>query len=894
MELRQYQIEAEAAVHHHLLTRTDNPCVEIPTGGGKSLVIAAIASRVVDSTGGQVVVLAHTKELLEQNAQAIRKLKPHLDVGVYSSGLKSHQHVNQIVVASIQSVARKSYLFPNCKMIIIDEAHLIQPQDQGQYSKFIKAMRRHNPSIRVVGMTATPYRTSTGVICGPNGILNHICYRVGVRELVAADYLSNMISKRGLDLNFQGLHVLAGEFRPDEAESLMVSVVHQAVAEILRFTGDRKSCLVFCQSVNHAKQIQSLLTQHGAACGHVDGKSDDRDETIAAFKKRKIKFLTNVQVLTTGFDFPGIDCVVLLRPTRSPGLYYQMVGRGFRKAEGKENCLVLDFGGNVERHGPVDAIVPLGDVSDKSNVGVTTVKACPKCGTYSGTATVVCAECGYLFSVPDDPTHEGEASDAAVLSSAVAQTSRPDWIADLHAKWEAIERRPLGLDEFVKLCGDRAEEGCRLFNVTKGWSVGGTVTWEWFRHAMLWLDGTRPKPQIKVSVVSFGRQYLYMRYKCPSTGKVVTKTTGTADRDEANIIASRWEAELLATKFKPASDVTWSEFTERYTTERLSSLSRGASSRVRGVFNAIDTLIGVDRLVELDTAQVSRFQRLLRDEQKLSEASIKSSLAHLKAALNWAKQVGLLDEVPRIEMPNVDSSNVRTKCRHMTRAEFDQLVAMLPSVLGNDAADAVLGNWQQFLESLWDTGLRLGEALDLSWDEPGRVQIDLSGEYPMYRSPSGGSLSPVPYDVACVLLKVHKTDRHGPVFKLTRRGGCHRIGLLAASKIISQCGKAAGIVVRESPLKYASAEDIRATYELRTSIDQQFSLKQHRGTLKLRNNGRKLPGYLLHKATGQARCRIDGHDYYLGQYGSKESFEKYRQAIGHTVGNEASNPPEAT
>lgn len=415
-QLRWYQRAAVDAVWSALRSGTDNPCVEIPTGGGKSAVIATIASEAVKQWGGRVIVLAHVKELLQQNAEALLRVCPELDLGMYSAGLGMRSTGNSVIVAGIQSVAKKAASLGPRHLILVDEAHGIAPSGEGMYRTFINEMVELNPHCRVIGFTATPYRMSTGLICGPQNILNTICYRVGVRALIAQEFLSKLISKRGLNLDFSGLHIERGEFVAAEADKLMCDVVPAAVGEIRRHTADRKSVLLFCQSRDHAKAVQQRLIQQGDQCGYIDGDSLDRAETLGDFKTGRLKYLVNINVLTTGFDAPNIDCVGLLRPTVSPGLYYQMVGRGFRTAPAKQNCLVLDFGGNVARHGPVDAIEVRGVRLGGKSEALTLVKTCPNCESLILPSYAVCPDCGHKFPLKEAASHDTQASNDSILS----------------------------------------------------------------------------------------------------------------------------------------------------------------------------------------------------------------------------------------------------------------------------------------------------------------------------------------------------------------------------------------------------------------------------------------------------------------------------------------------
>ena len=232
------------------------------------------------------------------------------------------------------------------------------------YRQFLAEMKVVNPRVRVIGLTATPFRMKSGMICAPENFLNAVCYEVGVRQLIVDGYLCKLITKAGCQKpDTSGLHVRAGEFVANETEALMDqdALVESACAEIAEYTRERKSCLVFASGVKHGEHLADVLrAKAGAEVGTVFGNTIafNRARMLDDFRKGKLKYLVNVNVLTTGFDAPNIDCVALVRPTMSPGLYYQMCGRGFRLHPGKQDCLVLDFGGNVLRHGPVDQIKP--------------------------------------------------------------------------------------------------------------------------------------------------------------------------------------------------------------------------------------------------------------------------------------------------------------------------------------------------------------------------------------------------------------------------------------------------------------------------------------------------------------------------------------------------------
>ncbi|GIW55535.1 MAG: hypothetical protein KatS3mg082_1939 [Nitrospiraceae bacterium] len=426
LSLRPYQEEAKAAVYAHLRERDDNPCVVIPTAGGKTPVMATICKDAVGLWNGRLLILAHVRELLEQTADKLNKVCPEVRFGIYSAGLKRRDTEHAVIIAGIQSVYRRACELDAFDLVVIDEAHMIPPDGDGMYRQFLADARTINPNLRIIGFTATPFRLKTGPICTPDGFLNHICYEVGVRELIVQGYLCPLVTKAGASkADFGRLHVRAGEFVADEVEDLMDDdrLVEAACREVVEYTQDRQAVLVFASGIKHGQHIVRVLREkHGLECGFVTGEMPvaERDHTLKRFRRGELKYLCNVNVLTTGFDAPNIDCVALLRPTMSPGLYYQMVGRGFRLHPSKTNCLVLDFGGNVLRHGPVDQI-RVKEHAGNGN-GQAPAKECPECRSVVAAGYARCPDCGYEFPPPERQRHDAKASEAGILSGEVTTT----------------------------------------------------------------------------------------------------------------------------------------------------------------------------------------------------------------------------------------------------------------------------------------------------------------------------------------------------------------------------------------------------------------------------------------------------------------------------------------
>ncbi|MEL7499056.1 MAG: DEAD/DEAH box helicase family protein [Planctomycetota bacterium] len=459
MKLRDYQQAAVDAVYDHLRNRDDNPCIVIPTGGGKTPVIATLCRDAVQRWNGRVLVLSHVRELLEQSAETLRRMAPDLDVGVYSAGLKQRDTNQPVIVAGIQSIYKRACELDAFDLILVDEAHLLPPDGEGMYRRFMADTEIVNPNVRLIGLTATPYRLKSGMLCAPENLLHHICFEVGVKELINRGFLSPLRTKAGkLRADYGQLHIRAGEFVRSEIETLMDTedLVRSACREIANLTGDRKSVLIFAASVAHAAHVRTELQRiTSSEVGWVTGSMDsnERAEMIERFKGKRIatslfgdskeplKYLVNINVLTTGFDAPNVDCVVLLRPTASAGLYYQMVGRGFRLHSDKDDCLVLDYGDNILRHGPVDAI----EIRERqAGKQAAPVKECPECQEVIHAAYSACPECGFAFPIPESQSHNIEASKQGILSGEVEETEFEvlDVFYNVHVKKDADEHAP--------------------------------------------------------------------------------------------------------------------------------------------------------------------------------------------------------------------------------------------------------------------------------------------------------------------------------------------------------------------------------------------------------------------------------------------------------------------
>ncbi|HCG9253971.1 TPA: DEAD/DEAH box helicase [Vibrio parahaemolyticus] len=384
--LRPYQADSVKAVIHYFRKHSTPAVIVLPTGAGKSLVIAELARL----AKGRVLVLAHVKELVEQNHAKYEGYG--LKGAIFSAGLGRKETDQQVVFASVQSVVRNLDSFKNqFSLLVIDECHRVPDDKNSSYQKVITHLRELNPGIKVLGLTATPYRLGMGWIyqyhtrgqvrTEESRFFRDCIFELPIRYLLDENFLTpaRMMDAPVLSYDFSQLKP-ANTGRYKEAEMDMVidkakRATPQIVEQIIQYARERKGVMIFAATVRHAQEIHGLLPEGETAIVIGDTPTPERDAIIQAFKNREIKYLVNVSVLTTGFDAPHVDLIAILRPTESVSLYQQIVGRGLRLSEGKNECLVLDYAGNS-----YDLYQPeVGDPKPDSTSEIITIP-CPACG----------------------------------------------------------------------------------------------------------------------------------------------------------------------------------------------------------------------------------------------------------------------------------------------------------------------------------------------------------------------------------------------------------------------------------------------------------------------------------------------------------------------------------
>jgi DNA repair protein RadD len=428
MKLRPYQIEGLQALFDYWRRGGGNPLLVLATGTGKSVIIAFLLKQLLsDYPSMRVLITAPNRELIEQNVKELVNVWPDAPIGTNCEGLGSRDTDAQILFATINSIYRIPQAIGPRELILVDEGHLITHADQGMYRTTIAALREVVPDLRVGGLTATPYRLDSGHLCeGEGHIFDSVVYEYTIAQGIRDGFLSPLSSKSTTTLiDVTGVGKRGGEFIAEQLEAVAseLDVINGACDEIVKHAGTRRAWLAFCVGVGHAELVRDALRARGVNAKMVLGKTDDdeRDRIIEEFRAGRLPCLVSVMVLSYGFNVPFVDLIALLRPTCSTGLYVQQVGRGTRKADGKLDCLVLDFAGNVRRFGPVDdpRIVTKGGGN-----GAAPTKTCPECDEIVALAVMECPGCGFEF--PSRPKHAAQADGAAILSS---ERRVSDWLA---------------------------------------------------------------------------------------------------------------------------------------------------------------------------------------------------------------------------------------------------------------------------------------------------------------------------------------------------------------------------------------------------------------------------------------------------------------------------------
>lgn len=392
-KLRDYQKKSvDIAIDY--IKKSFDPCLlELATGAGKSLIVCEIAKETKRLSGKKVLCLAPSKELIEQNRNAYLSYGEPASMFSASTGSKCLAH--DVVFGSPKTVSNSiEKLGDRFSTVIIDEAHGITPTIRS----IIYRLKELNPMLRVIGLTATPYRTGTGYIyrVDEHGVpvaddetkdpfFHKLLYRVPAQFLIDERYLTPPLADIKDGYETSTLEIKNGKYTADSVAQVFEGKgrkTYDIVRQVVELSINRMGVMFFASTIQHAQEIMESLPPVGSRLITGDTKKKERELIIEQFKARTFKYLVNVSVLTTGFDAPHVDVIAVLRATESASLFQQIIGRGLRLHDKKENCLILDYAENIERHGLEDDLFsPDIKVNISSGEKFHIEARCPDCNT---------------------------------------------------------------------------------------------------------------------------------------------------------------------------------------------------------------------------------------------------------------------------------------------------------------------------------------------------------------------------------------------------------------------------------------------------------------------------------------------------------------------------------
>jgi DNA repair protein RadD len=393
LKLRPIQEKAKADILASFSAGGTYHLCEAVVSFGKTILSSSLMETALTQHGAKCLFLAHLQELVIQTYEKFVKTAPHLAdrVGIFNAGL-ARKEVADITIGSRQSVARGLKFFGKINLIIIDEVHLMS--DDGEFDRIIEYFLKLNPRLRVLGITGTPYRLKTGLIYGAGKRFPSLAHKTGMEEMIEAGYLSKFRYKLRVDPRLKeeldNLNLVGGEYNQGELSETMQDGMHMNSVKIAieEHARDRKSIIVFATSIDHAERLAFVL---GGKAVHSKMRRDDIRDRIDLFKSGDLRVLVNVGVLAIGFDAPNVDCAVLARPTLSPAMYVQMIGRALRISPEKRDALILDLVGNYHKHGsPMNPIVSEARKKSEQEPDV-----CPSCFEIVPLGEKVCPECDF-------------------------------------------------------------------------------------------------------------------------------------------------------------------------------------------------------------------------------------------------------------------------------------------------------------------------------------------------------------------------------------------------------------------------------------------------------------------------------------------------------------------
>ena len=431
IELRQYQQEALNTILGAIPHQSEI-LIQAATGAGKTIIFCKLIETILTKWPQvKIGILAHRKELITQAQDKLLRVWPDAPIGLACASTGEPVDLDKpVVIGSVQTLVRRIKATDPFDLIIVDETHRIPPTNiNSQYKTWLDAMQAANEKVRILGFTATPFRLSHGYIYGWEckvgnvNLFPQLDYRISISQLQELDYLCQYRAKEITDVkkDLVGVRV-TGEYNLGDLSDVMSREEHvgSAVKAVKEYAPDRSRIVVFCVTIDHAETVMRAFQDEKfrAACVHSKMPMAQRNMILKMFERGELQVVCNVGVLTEGWDSPAVDCIVLCRPTKSVGLYVQMVGRGLRPHRDKKDVLILDLSSNCKTHG--DPNSPEVEVPGP-NAGVNKLKelfkVCHNCKELNSLSALFCVACRMEF--PKKTREKEQINDAITMTDVV-------------------------------------------------------------------------------------------------------------------------------------------------------------------------------------------------------------------------------------------------------------------------------------------------------------------------------------------------------------------------------------------------------------------------------------------------------------------------------------------
>ena len=407
--LRPYQIDALNVIHNDLSESNNPVLLQAIMGSGKTVIVCRLINRYYFDSDKKFLILAHKQELVSQFLKTFQEKTniPLYDIGISCSGLNQKTINRRITIASVQTFFNQVESFGYTDLVVIDEAHRISIGTNSQYDKVLNTLKSNNEQLRILGITATPYRLGHGYIygdmCSGENLFPKLNHHIKYEGLKNAGYLMPLHGLVCIDDEMtedMSKVNIRGDYDLFDIDQIMRKSVHLSSAKkaIEEHCQDYNHICVFCCTIEHAIKIHELL---GDECTLVHSELTDieRNQNMNSWIEGRKRIMASVNILIEGFDFPALDCLVMARPTKSTSLYLQAVGRVLRICESKEKAFLLDLTTNTNNFGTdldnIKVNVPK-KVQEKIDIIKRLFKICPECQKEVSSALVFC-DCGYQF-----------------------------------------------------------------------------------------------------------------------------------------------------------------------------------------------------------------------------------------------------------------------------------------------------------------------------------------------------------------------------------------------------------------------------------------------------------------------------------------------------------------